>query len=113
MKILPNFIFSKMNYALSISSKKLLQKSKSRRMLKEFLIVSETVSIYAKIISYFSQIGITKIINAPTCITCSSTSLTDDVFAIFPQIISQEGVMLLYQTTNSSITLRNLINLKL
>ena len=80
---------------------------------KRILIVSETVSNYAKIISYFSQIGITKIINAPTCITCSSTSLTDDVFAIFPQIISQEGVMLLYQTTNSSITLRNLINLKL
>lgn len=102
-----------MNYVLSISSKKHLQKSKSRRMLKEFLIVSETVSNYAKIISYFSQIGITKIINAPTCITCSSTSLTDDVFTIFPQIISQEGVMLLYQTTNSSITLRNLINLKL
>ena len=82
-------------------------------MLKEFLIVSETVSNDVKIISYFSQIGITKIINAPTCITCSSRSLTDNVFAIFPKIITQEVVMLLYQTTNSSVTLRNLVNLKL
>ena len=82
-------------------------------MLKEFLFVSATVSNDAKIISYFCQIGVTEIIKSLTRRTCSSTSLADYILAFFPKINSHEGVMLLYQITNLSITLGKLVNLKL
>ena len=82
-------------------------------MQKEFLFVSATVSNDAKIISYFWQIGVTETIKSLTRRTCSSTSLADYMLAIFPKIKSQEGVMLFYQITNSSITLGKLVNLKL
>ena len=57
--------------------------------------------------------GLRQTIKLPTRTTCSSTPLIDHILASLHERISQEGVkMLVYQTTNSFITLGKIVELK-
>ena len=56
----------------------------------ELTTVSNDVKNYLQFCTMF---GLSQIIKSPTCITCSSTSLTDHILTSLPDRISQEGVI--------------------
>ena len=59
--------------------------------------------------------GLSQIIKSPTRVTCSSTSLIDNILASLPDRIPQEGVNnnVGLSDTNSFIALGKLVELKL
>ena len=112
MKILPNLILSKENYIFLVTSIQTCIRIKIMQDAKS--LVSATVSNDVKNYLQFCTIfGLTQIIKSPARITCSSTPLIDHMLVSLSERISQEGVkMLVYQTTNSFITLEKIVELK-
>ena len=102
-------------YILSDFNKKLYQ-HQNHTGCKNNTLVSKAVSNDVKnYLQFCTMFGLSQIIKSPTRVTCSSTSLIDNILASLPDRIPQEGVNnnVGLSDTNSFIALGKLVELKL